>query len=194
MAQAIAVIVKRTWLEDAIQEDRKHFFVNLEALRRSGNLFNKTIALTVLDQMLGEFSSEATAFGLPWDFHSACRKSFEETELPRLFHMTMESLHEYTLNSSLLQDKGELTCSRKCVAIAVKIMNWEFVSLGNVMAGSFAKLEKPDNADGSGRFPSSWTPALVRPEVVETVFKIHDILLPYDISGNSAKLILYLAA
>ncbi|KAJ3258911.1 Exportin-4 [Chytriomyces hyalinus] len=194
MAQAIAVIVKRTWLEDAIQEDRKHFFVNLEALRRSGNLFNKNIALTVLDQMLGEFSSEATAFGLPWDFHSACRKSFEETELPRLFHMTMESLHEYTLNSSLLQDKGELTCSRKCVAIAVKIMNWEFVSLGNVMAGSFAKLEKPDNADGSGRFPSSWTPALVRPEVVETVFKIHDILLPYDISGNSAKLILYLAA
>ncbi|KAJ3003622.1 UNVERIFIED_CONTAM: hypothetical protein HDU68_005616 [Siphonaria sp. JEL0065] len=128
LAHTIVVLVKRCWLDASIQEDRARYFVNLEALRRSGDLFNKHIALNILDQMLGEFSSEASAFGLPWDFHSSCRRTFEETELPRLFHMVMEALHEYIGSPALLNQKAELTCARRCVAIAVKILKWEFVS------------------------------------------------------------------
>ncbi|KAI9344395.1 armadillo-type protein [Obelidium mucronatum] len=194
LAHTIVVLVKRCWLDESIQDDRSRYFINLEALRRSGDLFHKHVALNVLDQMLGEFSSEASAFGLPWDFHSSCRRTFEETELPRLFHMVMEALHEYVTLPTLLNQKGELTCARRCVAIAVKILKWEFVSIGNVMAGSFEALDNLDNLEGSGRFPASWTAALIRPEIVETVFKIHQLLLPHDISGNTAKLISHLAA
>ncbi|KAI8611392.1 armadillo-type protein [Chytriomyces sp. MP71] len=194
VAQAVVVLVKRCWLDTSIVEDRAGFFVNLEALRRSGDLYNKHVALNVLDQMLGEFSSEASAFGLPWDFHASCRRSFEETELPRLFHMSMESLHEYVSHPALLNDKGELVCSRRCVAIALKILRWEFVSLGNVMAGSFEMLDQLDTLDGSGKFPASWTAALVRPQIIETVFQTHSLLLPHDISGSTAKLVVQLAA
>ncbi|KAJ3070428.1 Exportin-4 [Podochytrium sp. JEL0797] len=194
LAHTIVVLVKRCWLDESISDDRKQYFVNLEALRRSGDLANKHIALNILDQCLGEFSSDASAFGLPWDFHSSCRSSFEESELPRLFHMVMESLHEYTTHPQLLNQKGELMCAKRCVAIAVKILKWEFVSLGNVMAGSFEKLDALDTMEGTGRFPASWTAAMIRPEVVETVFKIHTLLLPHDVSGNTAKLITHLAA
>ncbi|ORY48739.1 hypothetical protein BCR33DRAFT_763797 [Rhizoclosmatium globosum] len=194
LAHTIVVLVKRCWLDESIREDRQRYFQGLEALRRSGDLFNKHVALNILDQMLGEFSAEASAFGLPWDFHSSCRSTFEESELPRLFHMVMEALHEYITNPSMLNVKAELTCARRCVAIALKILKWEFVSLGNVMAGSFEKLDALDSHDGSGRFPASWTGALIRPEIVDTVFKIHQLLLPHDISGNTAKLITHLAA
>ncbi|KAJ3399800.1 hypothetical protein HDV05_001518, partial [Chytridiales sp. JEL 0842] len=121
LAQFIAVLVKRGWLDATVSE--KEAFINQLIEMKKAESFTKHVALAILSQLMIEFSSEASAMGLPWDFHHACHKSFEENELGRLFQITLDSLLAYVHTPTLLEGEGELKFALGSLNLASRILS-----------------------------------------------------------------------
>ncbi|KAI9323022.1 armadillo-type protein [Zopfochytrium polystomum] len=206
IVHAAVVITKRAWL-DLTGDERSSFLAQTIQLR-SGNAYQRFIGLRLISQLLEEFSNDSTAVGLSWDFHHRCRKTFEETELRQLFEVDLAWLHEFVVDPALLHVDGELQNAKMCATILLHILSWEFTSFRTTFAGSFSsKLNQSGSGNGGGgggesseqlpegmgKFPATWDKFIVRPEVIDLLFRLHQILVEDDDSGITMRCLQQLA-
>ncbi|KAJ3089378.1 Exportin-4 [Quaeritorhiza haematococci] len=202
--QAVAVMVKRGWLDESPAE-KEVVFHRVTELLAAPELAKKQIALSLLNALIDEFSTDkASAVGLPWDFHHRCRRSFEEGELRRIFQIILQLLHAFMHgHQQHVQHHPQATLSHEdkaflgqCVVAAEKVLSWEFAMPNDeLLAGTF------DNRGGSGggaddsssdltvstRFPASWREILVRPDVLDLFFQLHSLVLYYTTFSHRSR-------
>uniref|UniRef100_A0A8C5E9Y7 Exportin-4 n=1 Tax=Gouania willdenowi TaxID=441366 RepID=A0A8C5E9Y7_GOUWI len=98
---AVAVIVKRGSLDKSI--NCKGIFHEVGQLISSGNPTVQTLACSILTALLTEFSSSSktSSIGLSMEFHSSCKRLFQEDGLKQIFMLTMEVLQEFSRRENL---------------------------------------------------------------------------------------------
>jgi hypothetical protein len=60
---------------------------------------------------------------------------------------------------------------------------------GNILAGSFEKLNNVEDETGLGWFPESWSQVLVRPEVLDIFFHLRHVMHESDHQDTAGKCI-----
>ncbi|KAJ2160054.1 hypothetical protein GGF46_002565 [Coemansia sp. RSA 552] len=140
----IAVITKRAWTE-ASEQQRSVFTQTLceDIVRHSTPCIGIITAIYLIDEIAG--ASKCSQFKLPWEFHYACKTTFENTHMPRLFEAALQVIHRQLQRSSEAQNMppaGRQTIAyerRSALHIADRVLNWEFTSSeeSKVIAASF---------------------------------------------------------
>lgn len=203
VAHTVVVLLKRGWL-DLTPVERTVFFDHIIQLR-SGDTISRQIGLRITFQLLAEFSTDmSTAVGLTWDFHQKCRQSFETVELRRVFEDALTWLSSYcdSINSArgVVKTNGEEDNAKLCLGIVNHVLMWEFTCFSSTMAGSFENItnstanSSDDITSGTGKFPATWTNLLIRPQVIDLLFRVHDLLADMDETGISLKSLVSLAS
>ncbi|KAJ1554819.1 Exportin-4 [Cladochytrium tenue] len=121
----------------------------------------------------------------------------EESELKNILEIAVGWLEQYVFNSTLLHVDGELANAKQCTSIFLHVLSWEFTAFTTSFAGSFEKLDQgsaDDMPTGSGKFPASWASMLVRPDVIDLAFRLHQLLAEDDESGIAMRCITQLAS
>ena len=121
IAQVVALISKRSWMDDSEQE-------RLEFLGLLYNLLDqddhaKATSLTIISALLNEFSSDkASNVGLPREIHFLTRKIFQE-KLLQVFSRVLGLMHNVVQQYS----DSQRILLRSCYMIIEKVLSWEFV-------------------------------------------------------------------
>jgi len=185
----IAVIIKGGWLDPESPKMTEVFGQSLQLLAMGPE--QRLVALTLLLAITREFSStRASAVGFTWEFHFKCRRSFEESELPRIFSIVVD-----TLTSFLAANTGLSTMIQEplasvfvsALALAEQVFQWEFTyfELGK-LAGHFKNSESSGETAEYSAFqpPKSWRPVILNDQFLPMFFHVPTLsplfLLPFS--------------
>ncbi|KAJ1667282.1 hypothetical protein IW140_001738 [Coemansia sp. RSA 1813] len=127
----VAVITKRSWGD--LSEERQAVFVQVlcdDILRHTTPCIGIITAKYLLDEVSG--GSKCSDLHVPWEFHYACKVSFERSYMPRLFEASLKVIHRQ-LQRSLDEPQVKpgssqtITYERKsALHIAEKVLGWTF--------------------------------------------------------------------
>ncbi|XP_074663144.1 exportin-4-like [Tubulanus polymorphus] len=169
--QAVAVIVKRGMF-DTKKTDQEQLFNEITKLIHSGQMSLQMIACSVMGALLNEYATgnRSSKIGLPWEFHNKCKRSFQDSELKRMFLLVLQILNEL-LNFGGALSRDIIVLFNRFLSIAEQILNWEFIprALPRRFVGLFG---------GSGNIalrPSeSWRDIFLKNDVLQIFFKVHE--------------------
>ncbi|KAJ1906686.1 hypothetical protein LPJ81_001213 [Coemansia sp. IMI 209127] len=129
----VAVITKRSWGD--LSEERRAVFVQTicdDILRHTTPCIGIIIAKYLLDEISG--GSKCSDLHVPWEFHYACKVSFERSYMPRLFEASLKVLHrqlQRSLGEPQVKPGSSQTITyerRSALHIAEKVLGWTFTS------------------------------------------------------------------
>lgn len=121
IAQVIALISKRSWMDDSEQERLQFLGLIWNLIEQNSNL--KFNALIIISALLNEFNSDkASAVGLPREFHLYTRKIFQE-RLLEIFTRVLALLHSVIQGYS----DSQKSLLKLCFMIVEKIISWDFL-------------------------------------------------------------------
>lgn len=168
--QTVAVILKRGEV-DVKGASRDNMFQDVTNLVSSGNVTMQLVACSMLTALLNEFSSSSRTsnMGFTWEFHSKCKKAFEENDLKRVFLFALQVLYEIERQPSPLSRETTAVLNR-LLFITESVLCWEFTPKLSYRrhVGTFEMNEnvslKPDE---------SWRPTLLDTNMLQLFFNIH---------------------
>ncbi|XP_061176526.1 exportin-4-like [Saccostrea echinata] len=168
--QTVAVILKRGEV-DVKGASRDNMFQDITNLVSSGNVTMQLVACSMLTALLNEFSSSSRTsnVGFTWEFHSKCKKAFEENDLKRVFLFALQVLYEIERQPSPLSRETTAVLNR-LLSITDSVLCWEFTPKLSYRrhVGSFEMNEnvslKPDE---------SWRTTLLDKNMLQLFFNIH---------------------
>ncbi|CAH1799119.1 unnamed protein product, partial [Owenia fusiformis] len=169
--QAVAVMSKRGAL-DGEKLNKDAIFNDVTQLISSGNLSMQLVACSILTSLLDEFSStsKSSKIGLTWEFHSKCKRSFEDADLKKVFSFCLQVLHELEKCASPL-NRDVTYLSIRFLTITEQLLNWQFSSRHPIRnrIGSFMIY-------GSVPFRplETWQDVILDRGVLDLFFKIHE--------------------
>ncbi|KAJ1830780.1 hypothetical protein LPJ63_004722 [Coemansia sp. RSA 2711] len=153
----IAVITKRAWI-DTPEERRSEFTQILceDIVGHNTPCIGMITATYLIDEVSG--GSKCSQFRLPWEFHYACKTTFENTHMLRLFEAALKVIHRQLQRSAEMQHmppSGSHTIAyerRSALHIADRVLGWAFTSSdeSTVIAASFGQ-SKGGSGAGSAR-------------------------------------------
>jgi hypothetical protein len=167
IAQVIALITKRSWMDETEQE-RIEFLAMIFSLLQ-GNDHGKFNGLVIISALLNEFNSDSIV-GLPREFHLFTRKIFQE-KLLDIFTRIMGLMHQviYSYND---QQKILL---QLCFMTVEKIISWDFVK-DETIPKHLLNTSDDDVNSWSVGLPKEWTDQIGREEIMQLFFKGHGLL------------------
>ncbi|XP_069125670.1 exportin-4-like isoform X1 [Argopecten irradians] len=168
--QTVAVILKRGTLEDLKGNSRNSLFQDVTQLVSSGNVTMQLVACSMLTALLNEYSSSSrtSSVGFTWEFHTRCKRAFEESDLKRVLLFALQVLNELEKQPSPLPREAMAVLNRM-LSISEQVLCWEFVpKAARRHVGSF---------DMSQNIPlkpnEKWRDTLMDKTVLILFFKIH---------------------
>ncbi|OWF40176.1 Exportin-4 [Mizuhopecten yessoensis] len=168
--QTVAVILKRGTLEDLKGASRNSLFQDVTQLVSSGNVTMQLVACSMLTALLNEYSSSSrtSSVGFTWEFHTRCKRAFEESDLKRVLLFALQVLNELEKQASPLPREAMAVLNRM-LSISEQVLCWEFVpKAARRHVGSFEMNQniplKPNE---------KWRDTLMDKTVLILFFKIH---------------------
>ncbi|KAJ2691286.1 hypothetical protein GGH99_002462, partial [Coemansia sp. RSA 1285] len=107
----VAVITKRLWGD--LSEEKRATFIQVlcnDILDHTTPCIGIATTKYILDEVSG--GSRCSDLHVPWEFHYACKVSFERLYMPRLFEASLKVLHrqlQRSYDSSQLKPGGNQT-------------------------------------------------------------------------------------
>ena len=191
MLQALAVIIKRGWLEMTADERMTILASVPQLLQMQGN--GRLIAVPFVMAIVNEFSSrKASAIGLTWEFHFKCRESFEKRGLRELFETVLNTVQHIVHQQTHLTTDKPIFGS--CISAIECVLHWDFIN-AKEFAGNF---KHHTVAFGESRradhFPKEWSRLLVSAEFLNLMFQLLQLCAKSeDLSHKMAQCLIQLA-
>lgn len=187
----IAVIIKGGWLDPGSQRMTEVFGQCLQLLGMGPG--QRLVALTLLLAITKEFSStKASAVGFTWEFHFKCRRSFEDSDLPKIFSIVIDTLKGYLANGDLaaITHDPQASVFAAAIALAEQIFQWEFTyyDLGR-LSGHFKNGDSGETAEYTAfQPPKSWRPVIIEdPQFLPMFFHLHTMVTPVSRLSNHSR-------
>ncbi|KAK3097618.1 hypothetical protein FSP39_011440 [Pinctada imbricata] len=124
--QTVAVILKRGTI-DTKGASQDSLFHDVSQLVSSGNVTMQLVACSMLTALLNEYSSSSrmSSVGFTWEFHSKCKRTFEEKDLKRVFLFALQVMYEIEKQPSPLPRETTAVLNR-LLSITEHVLCWEF--------------------------------------------------------------------
>ncbi|XP_071113997.1 exportin-4-like [Haliotis cracherodii] len=169
--QTVAVILKRGTL-DTKGSGCDSLFADVTQLISSGNVTMQLVACSMLTALLNEYSSSSRTsnVGFTWEFHTRCKRAFEEKDLKKVFMFSMQVLNELNAQPTPLTREATAVLNR-VLSITEQVLSWEFTpkTLIRKHVGCFSI-----NQNITLKPNASWRDTLLDPTVLGLFFKIYD--------------------
>ncbi|ORY03726.1 hypothetical protein K493DRAFT_311626 [Basidiobolus meristosporus CBS 931.73] len=183
--QVVAVIMKRSW-QDLSDEEKESAFQGILGLIQA-NAHGQTLGIRLFSALTDEFSStKASSIGLSWDFHFACKQSFERVYLRKILEQDLKILHEQLSRGDALHGAKCSEGLKATVSLAERILTWEFSEqCGQLMVGSFG--DASDELVKKLVLPEDWTEILLNHDVLNLFFQLYTVVQRDEGAANHSR-------
>lgn len=132
--QVIAIMVKRASVDDSGRE-RANLLQEVENLIVNAEPQKKILGCQILTNLMQEYAStvRSTDVGLPWEVHFKAKKSFEATDLKRIFQFCIYLLSEIVKND-LPYPNNMVELIGHLLRICERILTWTYVSRLHILS------------------------------------------------------------
>ena len=169
LAQVVALITKRSWMDEA--EHDKLEFLSLVYSLLEGTEHLKFNGLVIISALCNEFSSDkASSVGLPREFHLYTRQIFQDklfdifTRIIGLMHGIIQSYRE-----------EQKILLKLCFSTVEKFISWDFVN-DVTIPKHLLNTSDDDVSSWSVGLPKEWTDQIAREEILQLFLKGHSLL------------------
>ncbi|KAJ8315064.1 hypothetical protein KUTeg_007214 [Tegillarca granosa] len=168
--QTVAVILKRGTI-DTKGASRDSLFEDVTQLVASGNVTMQLVACSMLTALLNEYSSSSrtSSVGFTWEFHTRCKRAFEENDLKRVFLFALQVLYELDKQPTPLAREAVAVLNR-LLSIAEQVLCWEFTPK-TIIRRHIGSFEMNQNAPLKPN--SKWRQTLLDKNMVDLFFRMH---------------------
>lgn len=172
--QTIAIIIKRGSIDDSGRE-RKALIGELEKIILSSPINQQKLACSLILAIMQEYAItvKSADVGLMWDVHFRLKKSFEASDLKRIFRFTVSILQQIVRSGH--QPEGEQAMlTKQLLTIVEAVLCWSHVSplLSKRLIGAFEAIHESDSAPAL-RLGMNWMDTIMQPELLLLFFEIH---------------------
>ncbi|KAL5009683.1 hypothetical protein ScPMuIL_011988 [Solemya velum] len=172
--QTVAVILKRGTV-DTKGANRETLFQDVTQLISSGNVTMQLVACSMLTALLNEYSSSSrtSSMGFTWEFHTRCKRAFEENDLKRVFLFALQVLNEIEKQPSPLPREATAVLNR-LLSISEHVLCWEFTPKSNILSnfnGFFSILQMNQNITLKPN--DTWRETLLDKNMLQLFFRVH---------------------
>ncbi|TYZ68266.1 hypothetical protein PybrP1_003626 [[Pythium] brassicae (nom. inval.)] len=199
--QAVALLMKRGWLEraaaerDAILRHMGGLLASSDAPTTTTSSDNDSAAITTrlvaakwLLAFVTEFASASRASAMlqPVEFHTKSRKALEAQGLKELLGYAVQLLEDLIRSTTLCStpDAGpgrlldvppaQLELLETAFTLCVEVLNWHFTDpMGNLTWSLRASADKLDEGRATLTPPAAWRDVLVRPALIHAAFNTY---------------------
>ena len=177
-----------TALQAPVLNSSKELFSYLEQQFQSQQCSEAAAFLTCL---VGEFSGKSSVtYAMPLEFHKAAHRSFEKEGA--LFHSLQLSMH--TLNQIVVNfaapDPSLIEQTHTVVQLILEVLSWEF-GMTAFASGSLGAIRTGQTLI---RPPVQWRDYLVRPELGQALFSMHQKVRNHEHIAHSIRQLLLILA
>lgn len=197
--QVVAIIFKLGTLEDT--EARAKLIAQMSQLLNGGNKTMELISCSIMKALLTEFSTtnQSTNFGLSLDFHSKCKRSFEEKDLLNIFVLTIQILQKYITASLPGLARQDIAIFVRYLSLAEQILHWEFMTDTSWVVLARFNLTCSLNNETAKKIifrpPKSWRNIVLDSNVLDLFFKLLQITLTHsELNHHSMQCLTQLAS
>ncbi|CAF4851263.1 unnamed protein product [Pieris macdunnoughi] len=174
LLQTIAVIIKRGSINDS-GRDRKALLDELEKIILGSPIGQQKLACAMIQTIMQEYAItvKSADVGITWEVHYWLKKSFEATDLKRIFRFTVSVL-EQIVRSGVRPEGDQALLTKQLLTIVETILCWFHVSplLSKRLIGDFESLYQSDGAPAL-RLNLRWKDTILKPELIALFFEIH---------------------
>jgi hypothetical protein len=170
-AKAFAILTKRSWLELSEVEIQNLLSqwqdLSNNPTHHQNSLLQSTVAETLL-ALMNEFSStKSTGLGLPMEWHSNCRKSFEEKGLPMLIRCAFDRVISLVGRGSAQYGHPHHGQCLQWLALVEEVFGWFG---GNLISGSTSNRNNSGGRNIAIKLDNKWHDIFVRLDVIQCLF------------------------
>ncbi|CAK1555188.1 unnamed protein product [Leptosia nina] len=173
LLQTIAVIIKRGSINDT-GRDRKALLTELEKIILSSPIGQQKLACALIQAIMQEYAItvKSSDVGLTWEVHIWLKKTFEATDLKRIFRFTVGVL-EQIVRSGVRPEGDNAILTKQLLTIVETILCWSHVTL--LSKRLTRTLETIYESDGPRalRLNHNWRDTIMKPELIALFFEIH---------------------
>ncbi|CAG4930561.1 unnamed protein product [Colias eurytheme] len=174
LLQTIAVIIKRGSINDSGRE-RKALLDELEKIILGSPIGQQKLACALIQALMQEYAItvKSADVGLTWEVHFWLKKSFEATDLKRIFRFIVGVL-EQIVHSGVRPEGDQAVLTKQLLTIVESILCWSHVSplLSKRLIGAFEAIYESDSAPAL-RLSLNWRDTIMKPELIALFFEIH---------------------
>lgn len=111
--------------------------------------------------------------GLMWEVHFRLKKSFEASDLKRIFRFSVSVLEQIVRSGHRPEGEHSLL-TKQLLTIVESVLCWSHVSplLSKRLIGAFEAIYESDSAPAL-RLNLSWIDTIMQPELLQLFFEIH---------------------
>nr|XP_026694918.1 exportin-4-like [Ciona intestinalis] len=167
LSNIFAVMLKRSSVASHDPTQRHPFYQHLGALVASNNETMETTACSILSAICVEFSAsdKSSNVGLSWEQHAKCKAQFEKSDLPQIFQLTIQVLHQTSTSPNL-----QTSMCEKFYSIAEQILSWKF---SPTIRQRRAYLESDSTIRQNFQPPQHWKQQILDPALLQLFFNLH---------------------
>lgn len=167
--QVIGVIVKRSGI-DGESDNKESILNNVEVMIRSNDHVMQSNGCSILKMILNEYTNtgKSSSVGLAWEAHFQAKKSFEVSDLKRVFRFLIWIFNEF--EKCPLESQESLQLLTRFFGIMEDILCWNFISSDLPRK----VIEMSENEPMPPLRPGlSWREIFLDKNVINLFFKLH---------------------
>ncbi|VVC87758.1 unnamed protein product [Leptidea sinapis] len=174
LLQTIAVMIKRGSINDSGRE-RKALLDELEKIILGSSIGQQKLACALIQAIMQEYAItvKSADVGLTWEVHFWLKKSFEATDLKRIFRFTVGVL-EQIVRSGVCPEGDQAILTKQLLTIVESVLCWSHVSpfLSKRLTGAFEAIYESDSTPLL-RLSLNWKDTIMKPELIALFFEIY---------------------
>lgn len=147
----------------------------LEKIILGSPIGQQKLACAMIQAIMQEYAItvKSADVGITWEVHYWLKKSFEATDLKRIFRFTVSVL-EQIVRSGVRPEGDQAILTKQLLTIVETILCWFHVSplLSKRLIGDFEDLYQSDGAPAL-RLNLHWKDTIMKPELIALFFEIH---------------------
>ncbi|KAL4233256.1 Exportin-4 [Mactra antiquata] len=169
--QSVAVILKRGTL-DVKGASLDGLFQDVTQLISSGNVTMQLVACSMLTALLNEYSSSSRTsnVGFTWEFHTKCKRAFEESDLQKVFLFSLQMLNEIEKQPSPLARETTAVLNR-FLSITEQVLCWDFTPRLNMLKRNVGYFDRDQSVTLKPH--DKWRDCLLDSSLTQLMFRIH---------------------
>eukprot|EP00158_Paraphelidium_tribonemae_P009737 Partr_v1_DN28945_c0_g1_i2_m24931 putative exportin 4 len=187
--RAIAVIIKRSWLDDSVG-DHKLLLTSVHQLMGIGG--GEYLALRLAHALVVEFSSgKSSSVGLSLEFHARAKVSFQLELLRALLELALSVLVKFSSTSTTELSKAQDSTLAAAISVVEEVLSWDFADESRDLKELFADpavaaaalMEFSSTASehsAARKIPASWASLVMTPDFVDLFFNLYVSLGDHD--------------
>ncbi|WAR06992.1 XPO4-like protein [Mya arenaria] len=133
---------------------------------------DQLVACSMMTALLNEFSSSSrtSSVGFTWEFHTKCKRAFEENNLQKVFLFSLQMLNEIEKQPPPLSRETTAVLNR-FLGITEQVLCWEFTPKLNMLRRNVGSFDNSQTV--TLKPPEKWRQTLLDPSLVQLVFRVH---------------------